>query len=52
MRNILRERETKITLYEHPEEVTGGLGIPYNYVNDDIDQDGELDGEPKKYHSP
>ena len=52
MRSTLRERETKITLYEHPEEVTGGLGIPYNYENDDVDGDGELDGEPKKYHSP
>ena len=36
MRSTLRERETKITLYEHPEEVTGGLGIPYKYDGTDI----------------
>ena len=52
MRSTLRARETKITLYEHPEEVTGGLGIPYNYEDDDVDGDGELDGEHKNYHSP
>ncbi len=36
MRDNLGERETKITLYEHPEEVTGGLGIPYKYDGNDI----------------
>ena len=36
MRDNLGERETKITLYEHSEEVTGGLGIPYKYDGTDI----------------
>jgi hypothetical protein len=52
MRDALGRDNTKITLYEHPEYVTGGLGIPYNYINDDIDNDGELDGDPKEYHTP
>ena len=36
MRDVLGGDHSKITLYEHPEYVTGGLGIPYKYDGTDI----------------
>ena len=42
MRNALEE--TKILFLNI--ELNYRWFDPYNYVNDDVDQDGELDGEP------
>ena len=56
MHASLRWENSKITLFEHPQYETGGLGIPYNYIDDIkyIDEEtGEITSvEPKGFHAP
>ena len=56
LRNIFSQQNSKITLYEHPNYNTGGLGIPYNYVDDIKYYDPIFDvllwEEPKGFHTP
>ena len=49
MRNALEVSDSKISLFEHQNYNTGGIGIPYNYVND---IEGILGNKPRGYHTP